>query len=71
MTFTDDLSNRIRVLRILEYEYPSAELMIKDRERWAVKDTVAYGNGLLIRSAVMLPTVIQPELTISEEPERL
>lgn len=51
----------IRVLRVLEYEYPNAETMIADMERWGVpaNGTSPYSHSP-IRSSTFPPQVVHP-----------
>lgn len=46
------MSKKIRVLRVLEYVYDSAETMEKDMARWAVPH-VQHGTRLTIRSTTL------------------
>lgn len=51
----------IRVLRVLEYEYDTAERMVEDQARW----TTGYGGygsrfgGMRMKSAVVSTTIIE------------
>lgn len=48
---------KIRVLRVLEYTYDTAEHMIADRARWQVQDVFNPNNSTTIKSTVMIPDV--------------
>lgn len=57
---------KIRVIRILEYIYPSTEEMIKDMERWYVKNILHAGtkpNKITIRSTSLSPEVLENKLS--------
>jgi hypothetical protein len=70
----------IRVLRVLEYEYPDAEMMTKDMERWGVPANGVHkgwrggtNRGVTIRSAVLLPHYLNVGKTViphDEDAER-
>lgn len=47
----------VRVTRMLEYEYPTAEDALADMERWHVppSGTVRFGPNKVVRSAVVGP----------------
>ena len=55
---------RVRVLRLLEYIYDSAELMVTDMARWGVKGAhvvVGNGGGMVIKSATLPPEILADE----------
>lgn len=58
----------IRVLRVLEYEYPDAEIMDKDMQRWGVGANATHRgwgkSGVVIRSAVLLPHYLNVGKTV-------
>jgi hypothetical protein len=51
----------VRVLRILEYTYETAEHAIRDRQHWAVQDILAPTHAMTIRSCVMSPSFSEDE----------
>lgn len=55
----------IRVLRILEYTYPDAEVAISDMGRWGIGANQTFtsgGRGTTVRSATMLPESLEGEV---------
>lgn len=47
------MSDRVRVLRVIEYDYTSAEAMLEDRKHWHVQGVYSPHAGLTIHSAVV------------------
>lgn len=50
---------KVRILRIMTYTYDSTESMLQDRRNWHVQNTFAPYGGLLIRSAVLDPEILE------------
>lgn len=48
----------VRVLRVIEYAYPDAETMAKDRANWQVQGLSRFGN-VRMNSVVLAPEVIE------------
>lgn len=57
---------KVKVLRLLEYTYESAEEAARDQQRWAVQNTTTFNGLTVIRSAVLSPDFQGPPA----EPER-
>ena len=47
-----DTPKRVRVLRVIEYDYASVEAMIADRVHWHIQGVHRQGN-LIIHSSVV------------------
>jgi hypothetical protein len=47
------MSDRVRVLRVLEYDYESAEAMLADRKHWHIQGVYSPHKGLTIHSSVV------------------
>ena len=51
----------LRVLRVIEYTYETAERMVEDRNNWFVKESAGPFNGMTIKSSVMVPEIVEVE----------
>jgi hypothetical protein len=47
------MSDRVRVLRVIEYDYVNAQGMLEDRKHWHVQGVYSPHSGLTIHSAVV------------------
>ncbi len=54
---------KYRVIRVLEYTYDTAERMVEDRQAWFVQGFRHQLGGMTINSAVMVPELIEDEVT--------
>lgn len=60
----------IRVLRVLEYEYPNGEAYVRDQARWMMRLPLhQYGvGGMRMQSSVVSITSIDEPLPVSADP---
>ena len=47
------MSERVRVLRVIEYDYANAEAMLADRRHWHIQGVYAPNAQVTIHSAVV------------------
>lgn len=51
-------SGSVRVLRLIEYVYPHAGIMVADMDRWTLQGTLRTPDGKVMRSTVLPPEVL-------------
>lgn len=51
--------NQVRILRILEYTYESAEAMVEDMIHWQVQTIYAPSVKVVIKSTTLTPEILQ------------
>lgn len=65
------MSDHVRVLRVIEYDYASPEAMLEDRRHWHIQGVYAPNDQVTIHSSVVsiiLPSTGEPYHFTQEGP---
>ena len=57
----------VRVMRVMEYRYTTAEAMVFDMERWAVQGTHVFNPTCTITSTTLPLEIVTDDDTIAED----